>query len=77
MNYKRYSIENNKIVYEILNKIIDEIIEKEISKNIETVEIRENHFNYEEKELNEDFVSTGYFNYFLNLGNYLNSISHN
>lgn len=64
MEYKRYSIINNNIV----NEIIQDIIKEKFTDNI-----KENYFEYQEKELNEDYVSTGYFNfnYFLNLGNYL------
>lgn len=64
MEYKRYSIINNNIV----NEIIQDIIKEKFTDNI-----KENYFEYHEKELNEDYVSTGYFNfnYFLNLGNYL------
>lgn len=64
MNYKRYSIENNNIINNLIQDIINETF---------TIEIKENYFEYQEKELNEDYVSTGYFNlnYFLNLGDYI------
>jgi hypothetical protein len=74
MEYKRYSIENNKII----NEMIEELIEKvnTTNSNIEIKEIKENYFEYNERELNEDYVSTGYFNVFLNIGNYLNKLNH-
>ncbi len=69
MDYERYSIETHKIVYEIIHELIHHIEEKE--KFI----IHDNYFEYREKEIQEDYVSTGYFNIFLNLGNYLHSLS--
>lgn len=68
-NYERYSVDDFKIIKEIIEELI-EILEV---KN-QHIEIKEDYFDYEEKELNEDYVSTGYFtfNSFLRLGNYIN-----
>lgn len=70
MNYKRYSIENHIIVNELIQELIDSIEEKDKI-------IIHNYFEYQEKILPEedDYVSTGYFNMFLNLGNYLHGLS--
>jgi hypothetical protein len=71
MNYKRYSIENNKFINELTFQIINEIIEKIISN----YEIYDNYFDSKKKEetdeLLDDYVF--YFKSFLNLGNYLNN----
>lgn len=72
MNYKRYSIENIHIVNEIILEIINQI--NTIIK-IEKVKLYDNYFEYKEKELNEDYVSIGYFKSFVNLGKYLNTFS--
>jgi hypothetical protein len=75
MNYKLYSIETNNII----NELIQETIVYSLNNEIKKTEIKEDYFNYQEKELNEDYVSTGYFNfhYFLNLGNYLQKNNEN
>jgi hypothetical protein len=83
MNYKRYSVENNKFINEITNEFIQEIIDN-LSENI----IYDNYFEYskqkkeneieskteketeEERKDKEEYV----FYSFINLGNYLNSL---
>jgi hypothetical protein len=69
MNYKRYSYETYTVINIILKEIIHSIEEKE------KIIIHDNYFEYQEKEIQEDYVSTGYFNMFLSLGNYLNTLS--
>ncbi len=69
MNYKRYSYEIYTVINQILKEIIDSIEEKE------KIIIHDNYFEYQEKEIQEDYVYNGYFNVFLNLGNYLNTLS--
>ncbi len=75
MNYKLYSIETNKII----NELIEETITHSLYNEITRIEINEDHFNYQETEINEDYVSNGYFNfnYFLNLGDYIQKNNQN
>ncbi len=68
MEYKRYSIETNKIINEIIYELIENVINPKLV-------IQDNYFEYEEKELNEEYVSTGYFKTFFNIGNYLNELN--
>ncbi len=82
MEYKRYSIETNKIINELIYEMIEEITK---NKNLnETTEIKDNYFSYQEEfnqEINQEnqedneYVSIKYFKTFLNLGNYLNTFN--